>query len=110
MEWKASVTVLVLYLAALGPCEGENERNNCCACVRVGTRGLVGTRGPVDTPTNGKGAGEGGGSDKSNTVAVIAAQVQSTIIFIRMRQTLHVRESLLSPVPGTCSYFEVQIA
>ena len=54
------MTVLVLYLAALGPCEGENERNNCCACVRVGTGGLVGTRGPVDTPTNGKGAGEGG--------------------------------------------------
>ena len=64
------MTVLVLYLAALGPCEGENERNNCCACVRVGTGGLVGTRGPVDTPTNGKGAGEGGGSDKSSTVAV----------------------------------------
>lgn len=95
------MTVLVLYLAALGPCEGENERNNCCACVRVGTGGLVGTRGPVDTPTNGKGAGEGGGSDKSNTVAVIAAQVQSTI-FIRVKETLHVRESLL--LPGILRY------
>lgn len=72
--------------------------------VRVGTGGLVGTRGPVDTPTNGKGAGEGGGSDKSSTVAVIAAQVQSTI-FIRVKETLHVQESLQLP-----RYFEVQDA
>ena len=102
------MTVLVLYLAALGPCEGENERNNRRACVCASGDSTLCS--PVDTPTNGNGAGEGGGSGKSNTVLLKPSNACLTTTvhnFIRMKETLHARGSLRWCV---YYYFVAQIA